>query len=71
MKLNTPFVLKLDMQLTEDEYWNLRGRYSKTQITDGLRALNNWKQLPRKRTSVYQSLLDELRDREVRYARQK
>ena len=68
MPQNSPFVLKLDMQMTEDEYLGLRRTYTKTQIADGLRALNNWKQLPKKRTSVYQSLSDELRRR---YGQQK
>lgn len=68
MPQNTPFVLKLAMQMTEDEYLRLRRTYSKTQIADGLQALNNWKQLPKRRTSVYQSLSDELTRR---YGQQK
>lgn len=63
-----PYVRKLDMQMTEDEYLWLRRTYTKTQIADGVRALNNWKLLPKKRTSVYQSLSDELTRR---YGRQK
>ena len=68
MPQNTPFVLKLAMQMTEDEYLRLRRTYSKAQIADGLQALNNWKQLPKRRTSVYQSLSDELTRR---YGQQK
>lgn len=60
MSQHSPYVLTLDRQMSEDEYWGLRRTYSKTQIADGLRALNNWKQLSRKRTDVYQSLSDEL-----------
>ena len=68
MPQNTPFVLKLAMQMTEDEYLRLRRTYTKVQIADGLQALNNWKQLPKRRTSVYQSLSDELTRR---YGQQK
>ena len=63
-----PYVRKLDMQMTEDEYLRLRRTYTKVQIADGLQALNNWKQLPKRRTSVYQSLSDELTRR---YGQQK
>lgn len=68
MPQNTPFVLKLAMQMSEDEYLRLRRTYTKAQIADGLQALNNWKQLPKRRTSVYQSLSDELTRR---YGQQK
>ena len=56
-----PFVLKVKTQMTEPEYQKLLAKYTKKEICDVLESLNNWKDLPKKRTSVYRSTLDELK----------
>lgn len=58
---NCPFVLKVKTQMTEPQYLKLVSLYSKTELCDALQALNNWKDFPKKRTTVYFSALEELR----------
>ena len=61
LKENCPFVLKVRSQMNEKEYNKLMKRYSKKELCDALESLNNWKDFPKKRTSVYRSTLDELK----------
>lgn len=56
-----PFVLKVKTQMTEPEYQKLLAKYTKKEICDVLESLNNWKDIPKKRTNVYRSTLDELK----------
>ena len=61
LKENCPFVLKVRSQMNEKEYNKLMKKYSKKELCDALESLNNWKDFPKKRTSVYRSTLDELK----------
>nr|DAX61186.1 MAG TPA: hypothetical protein [Caudoviricetes sp.] len=61
LKENCPFVLRVRSQMNEKEYNKLMKRYSKKELCDALESLNNWKDFPKKRTSVYRSTLDELK----------
>lgn len=61
LKDNCPFVLKVKAQMSEKEYNKLARKYSKKELCDALESLNNWKDFPKKRTSVYRSTLDELK----------
>lgn len=61
LKDNCPFVLKVKSQMSEKDYNKLMKKYSKKELCDALESLNNWKDFPKKRTSVYRSTLDELK----------
>lgn len=61
LKDNCPFVLKVKTQMNERDYDKLMKKYSKKELCDALESLNNWKDFPKKRTSVYRSTLDELK----------
>lgn len=61
LKDNCPFVLKVKTQMNERDYDKLMKKYSKKELCDALESLNNWKDFPKKRTSVYRSALDELK----------
>ena len=61
LKENCPFVLKVATQMTEKQYNQILGQYSKTDLCEVLQNLNNWKDFPKKRTSVYISVIDELK----------
>lgn len=61
LKENCPFVLKVKTQISEKDYNRLRAKYSKSELCDALESLNNWKDFPKKRTSVPRSTLDELK----------
>lgn len=61
LEQHCPFVLKVKTQMTEPEYQKLLAKYTKKEICDVLESLNNWKDFPKKRTSVYRSTLDELK----------
>lgn len=61
LKDNCPFVLKVKTQMNERDYNKLMKKYSKKELCDALESLNNWKDFPKKRTSVYRSALDELK----------
>lgn len=57
MKANTPNVLKLQKQVTEEQYKKIREKYSYQQLVDILLAMENYKDLPKKYTSVYLTFL--------------
>ena len=61
LKENCPFVLKVATQMTEEQYNKILGKYSKKDLCDVLENLNNWKDFPKKRTSVYRSVIEELK----------
>ena len=61
LKENCPFVLKVATQMTEKQYNQILGQYSKKDLCDVLENLNNWKDFPKKRTSVYRSVIEELK----------
>lgn len=61
LKENCPFVLKVATQMTEKQYNKILEQYSKTDLCEVLQNLNNWKDFPKKRTSVYISVIDELK----------
>ena len=61
LKENCPFVLKVATQMTEKQYNQILGQYSKKDLCDVLQNLNNWKDFPKKRTSVYISVIAELK----------
>ena len=61
LKENCPFVLKVSTQMTEKQYNQILGQYSKKDLCEVLQNLNNWKDFPKKRTSVYISVIDELK----------
>ena len=61
LKENCPFVLKVATQMTEKQYNQILGQYSKKDLCEVLQNLNNWKDFPKKRTSVYISVIDELK----------
>lgn len=56
-----PFVLEVKAQMREREYNKLTKKYTKKEICDVLESLNNWRDFPKKRASVYRSTLDELK----------
>lgn len=56
-----PFVLIVKAQMSEREYNKLTKKYTKKEICDVLESLNNWRDFPKKRASVYRSTLDELK----------
>ena len=47
--------------MSEREYNKLANKYTKKEISDVLESLNNWRDFPKKRASVYRSTLDELK----------
>jgi len=57
MKDNTPNVCKLKNQVTEEQYHKIRERYSYQQLVDILLAMENYKELTKKYTSVYLTFL--------------
>lgn len=61
LKENCPFVLNVKAQMSEREYNKLAKKYTKKEISDILESLNNWRDFPKKRASVYRSTLDELK----------
>lgn len=61
LKENCPFVLKVSTQMTEEQYNKILEKYSKTDLCEVLQNLNNWKDFPKKRTSVYISVIAELK----------
>ena len=61
LKENCPFVLNVKAQMSEREYNKLAKKYTKKEISDVLESLNNWRDFPKKRASVYRSTLDELK----------
>ena len=61
LKENCPFVLKVSTQMTEEQYNKILEQYSKTDLCEVLQNLNNWKDFPKKRTSVYISVIAELK----------
>lgn len=61
LKENCPFVLKVATQMTEEQYNKILEQYSKTDLCEVLQNLNNWKDFPKKRTSVYISVIAELK----------
>lgn len=61
LKENCPFVLKVATQMTEKQYNKILEKYSKTDLCEVLQNLNNWKDFPKKRTSVYISVIAELK----------
>ena len=61
LKENCPFVLKVATQMTEKQYNKILEQYSKKDLCDVLQNLNNWKDFPKKRTSVYISVIAELK----------
>ena len=57
MKENTPNVMKLQKQVTEEQYKKIREKYSYQQLVDILLAMENYKDLTKKYTSVYLTFL--------------
>lgn len=57
MRENTPNVLKLKSQVSESQYAKLREKYSHKQLVDILLAMENYKELTKKYTSVYLTFL--------------
>lgn len=47
--------------MTEEQYNKILEQYSKTDLCEVLQNLNNWKDFPKKRTSVYISVIAELK----------
>lgn len=54
---NVPNVLKIQRQITEEEFVKIKAKYNTTQITDILGKIDNYKEAPRKYTSVYRTFL--------------
>lgn len=57
LKEHTPNVLKLQRQITEEEFMKLKKKYSYDQIVDILQSMDNYKDAPKKYTSVYLTFL--------------
>ena len=57
LKEHTPNVLKLQRQITEEEFLKLKKKYSYDQIVDILQNIDNYKDAPKKYTSVYLTFL--------------
>ena len=57
LKENTPNVCKLQKQVTEEQYRKIREKYSHKQLVDILLAMENYKELTKKYTSVYLTFL--------------
>lgn len=57
LKEHTPNVLKLQRQITEEEFLKLKKKYSYDQIVDILQNMDNYKDAPKKYTSVYLTFL--------------
>ena len=57
LKEHTPNVLKLQRQITEEEFLKLKKKYSYDQIVDILQSMDNYKDAPKKYTSVYLTFL--------------
>ena len=57
LKEHTPNVLKLQRQITEEEFLKLKKKYSYDQIVDVLQSMENYKDAPKKYTSVYLTFL--------------
>lgn len=57
LKEHTPNVLKFQRQITEEEFLKLKKKYSYDQIVDILQSMENYKDSPKKYTSVYLTFL--------------
>ena len=57
LKEHTPNILKLQRQITEEEFLKLKKKYSYDQIVDILQSMENYKDAPKKYTSVYLTFL--------------
>ena len=57
LRKNAPNVLKLKTQMTEEQFGKVRATYSFKQIADILLAMENYKELTKKYTSVYLTFL--------------
>ena len=57
LKEHTPNVLKLQRQITEEEFLKLKKKYSYDQIVDILQSMDKYKDAPKKYTSVYLTFL--------------
>ena len=56
-KENIPNVLKLQKQISEQEFQKMKAKYNTNQITEILLAMENYKELTKKYTSVYLTFL--------------
>ena len=54
----TPCLKKIQRQITQKEYYKMKEKYNKKQITDVLMKIDNYKDAPKKYTSVYRTFLD-------------
>lgn len=54
----TPCLKKIQRQITQKEYCKMKEKYNKKQITDVLTKIDNYKDAPKKYTSVYRTFLD-------------
>ena len=54
----TPCLKKIQRQITQKEYYKMKEKYNKKQITDVLTKIDNYKDAPKKYTSVYRTFLD-------------
>jgi len=55
---NTPAVKKIQRQITQEEFIKLKQKYNTIQITDILEKIDNYKDAPKKYTSVYRTFLN-------------
>ena len=57
LKTDAPDVLKLKTQMTEPQFLKIKEKYDYTQIVEILQSMSNYKELPKKYTSVYLTFL--------------
>ena len=57
LKENCPFVYKMQVPLTYAQYKKVCTKYSREKIWETLDAMNNWKELNKKRRYAYKTLL--------------
>ncbi|MCQ2105905.1 MAG: hypothetical protein MJZ26_08945 [Fibrobacter sp.] len=56
-----PNAAKVQRQMTEAEFIKLQTLYGNKMVEEAIMALDNWRDFPKKRTSLYRSTLDELK----------
>lgn len=63
LKTECPNAAKVQRLMTDAEYIKLTTIYGRQMTMEAIMALDNWKDFPKKRTSLYRSTLDELKRR--------
>lgn len=58
MKEHCPFVYKMQVPMTYEQYKKACSKYSREKIWKALDAMNNWKELNKKRRYAYKTLLN-------------